>query len=349
MREQVPSLRIGLIDNACHSLQRGYEMWREGRQKQDALRLKEAIIWIHHGIELSLKQLLVQTNEYLVFADVDEAVRKLAHLRRQPGTENATVLDLFEHGRGAYTVGFRRLVDRVAMMLAVEELAQGAPLREKIEELANYRNRIVHFSTGVQVDEVTRLLAELMEPFLALVEREVEDEDFVQECLPRVRASAESVTSVFRVRQSQIKDRIESLLRKFDGQQVSGALLGVEGSIVLPQFTEVVREAVVGPRLTLPGFEELVAQKVDGLSLERSFRADILARGSGEEWTVEIRLANPNLDQLMRLMQRDRRRKYSRLWLVVMGSDRIIHRATMRNCGILSSSESDIKELERII
>ena len=42
-------------------------MWSKGRKKGDALLLKEAIIWIHHGIELSLKQLLVQTNEYLVF------------------------------------------------------------------------------------------------------------------------------------------------------------------------------------------------------------------------------------------------------------------------------------------
>ena len=60
-----PSLRIGLLDNSCHSLQRGYELWHQRQTTQDGWLLKEAVFWIHHGIELALKHLLVQTNEYI--------------------------------------------------------------------------------------------------------------------------------------------------------------------------------------------------------------------------------------------------------------------------------------------
>jgi hypothetical protein len=58
-----PSLKVGLLENAAHSLQRGYELWSRGQQVSDGMVLKEAIIWVHHGIELVLKQLLVQANE----------------------------------------------------------------------------------------------------------------------------------------------------------------------------------------------------------------------------------------------------------------------------------------------
>ncbi|MFX0196868.1 MAG: hypothetical protein ACFFCW_12140, partial [Candidatus Hodarchaeota archaeon] len=196
MTDSSSDLRIDLLDNACHSLQRGYEILNQGRRKKDALLLKEAIIWIHHGIELSLKQLLVQSNEYLVFENVDEAVRKLAHLRRQQGMSHSTVLDLFDYGQGVYTVGFSKLIERVAIMLDLPELAAGASLREKIDELTNYRNKIVHFAVEVKVDEVVSLLADLMEPFLILLEQEVKNENFVLGCVPSVRAHAESVSAV---------------------------------------------------------------------------------------------------------------------------------------------------------
>jgi hypothetical protein len=42
MTRSSQSLRIGLLDNANHSLQRGYEMLNKSRNKKDALSLKEA-------------------------------------------------------------------------------------------------------------------------------------------------------------------------------------------------------------------------------------------------------------------------------------------------------------------
>jgi hypothetical protein len=46
--------------------------------------LKEAIVWIHHGVELGLKFILFQTNAYLVFENVDKAVETLANARERP-------------------------------------------------------------------------------------------------------------------------------------------------------------------------------------------------------------------------------------------------------------------------
>lgn len=81
MKNQSPSLRIGLLDNSYHSLKRGYELWSQWTQTDDAWLLKESIIWVHHGIELSLKQLLAQTNAFLVFENIDSAIENLGKLR----------------------------------------------------------------------------------------------------------------------------------------------------------------------------------------------------------------------------------------------------------------------------
>jgi len=125
---------------------RGYEFWDDWQKTGDNWILKESIFWIHHGVELALKQLLVRKDEFLVFEDIDVAVTALATLRKKPGMKNAGVLELFEHPDGVTSVTFQKLLERCAVMINLTELAEGEPLRSKIEELSNYRNKLAHFS-----------------------------------------------------------------------------------------------------------------------------------------------------------------------------------------------------------
>lgn len=261
------SSKIGLLDNACHSLERGYEMFNKGRKNKDALALKEAIIWIHHGIELSIKQLLVQSNEYLIFENVDEAIRKLAHLRRQPNMGNAQVLDLFDSGEGIYTVGFGKLVDRAAIMLNIPELNQGAQLREKIDDLTSYRNKTVHFTIEVKVDEVVSLLAGLAEPFLILLEREVKNKDFIKQCIPTIKKHAKPVSNAHLQRYQEIEKRIRTLLGKFNEQTVPGKLFSAYDEVILPHFKSIEKQ-----------------------QRKRGTQADLIARSETIDWQVEIKI-----------------------------------------------------------
>ncbi len=325
------SLRIGLLDNACHSLRRGYEMFDKGRKEKNALALKEAIIWIHHGIELSIKQLLVQSNEYLIFENVDEAVRKLSHLRKQPGMNDANVLELFDFSEGVYTVGFRKLIDRAAIMLNLSELAEDAFVREKIDELTSYRNKIVHFAVEVKLEEVIGLLGELMEPFLNLLEKEIDDKNFVEKCVPLIRASAEPVSAVLRLKYNEVTDRIVKLLGKFDGQEVPGNLFGVQERIILPKFQHVERE-----------------------SKQKDFRFDLFAKSEGLNWLIEIRYGAPNLSQIRSIAQQLRKFRLqihnAQLWLIIMNVEHVgFSRSLFMGEEILFSSERNIAELERLL
>lgn len=178
-------LEVGLLDNACHSLLRGFEFLGTSINEQDKLLLKEAVVWIHHGIELSLKYLLVQENEFLVFDNIDKAVQKLGILRKKQASQMG-VLELFQHSETPYTVGYGKAIERAAMMLDLQELAKNEPLRKQLDKLANFRNQIIHFTIDIYIDEVTGMLVRLMRPFLGVLKREVNDENFVSEWIPRI-------------------------------------------------------------------------------------------------------------------------------------------------------------------
>ena len=213
MRTQPSSLKIGLLDNSYHSLKRGYEMWNEWKESDNPWLLKESVIWVHHGIELALKQLLVQTNEFLVFQDVNKAVEKLGSLRKKKGMEKAGVLDLFEHDDTVMSVGFKNLVDRTAITLSIPELAENADLRLKIDKLTKYRNKIVHFSIELDINIVANLLSEILEPLLFLLASEVKDENFKNVRIPEIRNIAQPVQKFSeKIRSDVVEKAIKSTL-----------------------------------------------------------------------------------------------------------------------------------------
>lgn len=325
--------KIGLLNNAFHSLQRGYEMFNKGKQKSDPLALKEAIIWIHHGIELSIKQLLVQSNEYLIFDNVDKAVEKLAQLRRKSDMGNATVLDLFDYSESITTVGFGKLIDRAAVMLNLQELSQGTILRNKIDALTIYRNKIVHYTIEVELDEVINLLADLVEPLLSLLEREIKDKKFMAGYISAIRKNAQSVSETYHLNYIEMEKRIKQLLEKFNGQEVSVELFGVRGKnkIVLPRFRSIQRE-----------------------SASKDIGFDILAKNATDVWLIEIKLGNLNRGTVNHLIDKIRHNasnfdENAKPWLIVMSPEKTYLRGALYHKDFFTSYETDIKELERLL
>ncbi|MDP1714975.1 MAG: hypothetical protein Q8L41_09535 [Anaerolineales bacterium] len=325
--------KIGLLDNAFHSLHRGYEMFNKGKQKQDPLALKEAIIWIHHGIELSIKQLLVQSNEYLIFDNVDRAVEKLSQLRKKTDMGNANALDLFDYSESITTVGFGKLIDRAAIMLNLQELAQGTTLRNKIDALTSYRNKIVHYTIEVQLDDVITLLADLVEPLLSLLEQELQDKKFVAKYASAIRRNAQLVSETYHLKYVETEKRIMRLIEKFNGQEVSGVLFGVRGKskIILPKFDSI--------------------QKI---SDSKDIGFDILAKNNTDIWPVEIKLGNLNRGAVNHLIDKIRRNKSklnenAKPWLIVLSPEKAYISGALYYKDLFTSNEADIKELEHLL
>jgi hypothetical protein len=272
MNQQTPSLRIGLLENCYHSLKRGYELWGEGQRKQDAWLLKEAIIWIHHGIELGIKQLLVQTNEYLVFEDVDKAVKQLTNLRKQ--NPAVSVLDLFEQENPAFSVSFHKAVERAAVMLNLDDLSERSKLRTNIDELTKYRNKIVHYSISIDFDRIVVLLSETMNDFLGLLETTIKDDNFSNIYIKEIRQASLPLTQRFLLLEKEAITRIENLMNYFNCQKVPGYLFGANEDITLPKFKSI--NQAFKPQLE-----------------NRRFYLDIKAETENKEvWIVEVKLSS---------------------------------------------------------
>ncbi|MCH8499077.1 MAG: hypothetical protein LAT63_11410 [Marinobacter sp.] len=233
MSKQSENLKIGLLDNGSHSLKRGFEMWTQWEESEDAWLLKEAVIWVHHGIELVLKQLLVQTNEFLVFQDVNKAVERLGILRKKNGMKNAGVLDLFDHDDKVMSVGFSNLIERAAITLSICELEDGGLLRSYIDRLTRYRNKIVHFSLELDVMEVSTLLSDLLNPLLSVLSREINDIKFKQIVIPEIRKSAQPIQRYLESVRGNIVESAIAATRKAlspKGNGRAGVVVQVAGS-----------------------------------------------------------------------------------------------------------------------
>lgn len=330
-----PSMQMGLLENARHSLQRGFQQWSLGSTQKDGPTLKEALVWVHHGVELSLKQLLVQQNHFLVFADVDRAVDQLLKLRKKAGLRAATALELFDSQARVTSVGFRNLVDRACVMLDIQELSPDKPLRLYVDELTAYRNRVMHFSVRIPIAEVESLISDLMEPLLELLERHVLDKQFVTVYIPEIRQHANSLSVHAHDLYAKGEARVQDLTRRLSGKVVDGKLLGSTGTVTFPEFetVEATQRGRSGP--------------------------DIWAGSPSEDWIVEVKMrmtdsasARHALSKLRNHADNHHGRATETMppqcWLVVLGelSSRLL--AQLRDSRVFFSEAKDIAALEEL-
>ncbi|MEH2313402.1 MAG: hypothetical protein V7K35_18805 [Nostoc sp.] len=235
------NLRIGLEENFYHSFKRGYELHIESKNNQDAWLLKESIIWIQHGIEIGLKLLLIQTNEYLIFANINDAINKFEKLVNiKP---NATIIDVFEEDDSPHSIGCEDALKRARIMLGLEELKKGdnnqETLGDKILNLNKYRNRINHFSVQLNTGKSITLLGEIITDFLSLLERNIKNQEFTERYIPEIRYIDSPMRSPFTEMTKGVKNRILNLIKLFDNQKVSGDFFDREGQeICLPKFKD---------------------------------------------------------------------------------------------------------------
>ena len=320
-----PDIRIGMLGNAEHSLLRGYELLAEGLQEDEPWPIKEAILWVHHGIELCLKQLLVQrASKFLVFSNVDEAVRKLAHLRRQPGMEEADAVDMLERKEGPHTVGFDNLVKRVTTMLDVEELREEEPLRVEIDQLVNIRNRLAHSTAKVNIVEAGTLLTEMGMPFLEVIAREFGEPGFTYGFVMSFRQAVGNATIAlesYEPEMSEAESRVLSLIHEFAGQQVPANLFGQvrQGQDKLPDFSDAEVSKEVGYKM-------------------------YLVEGDEGAWLVSVIEGYGNKESMLIRKQWAARYEDAELWVVAMsGTYPYVYP------DILVSTGKDIEILEKLL
>jgi len=215
---------ISLMDNGTHSFNRGLKSFEEFQKTRDSMLLKEAIMFLHHGIELLMKAILAKKNEYLIF----EEFKGLPKMLKKAKLEEKNIFFMDNAPR---TVGYKEALDRVELLLKPDELLdEDQPLRTHLEVLNNYRNQLEHYAINEEdIEGVIKILASIHTPIYNLFEKL--ELDLSQLRTPEANKAWKHIESAARPLGEVIR-----LLEKFHGQKMPGSLFNTAGEMTLPKF-----------------------------------------------------------------------------------------------------------------
>lgn len=310
---------ISLRENGVHSLWRGIESYEEYDRTHDMMLLKDAIMHLHHGIELLMKEILVQHSAYLIFEDLRDASKKQKRA-------DELGIGIFFLDRPPRTVTFAEAIGRVDAFVKPPELNND--LRANLDKLNRLRNQLEHYAIEADREEVTQLLAVIRDPLLDLFEAQIGGIKELQ--TPRVSRVWNSVQDSARL-YSQREQEVFALIQRFTGQRVPGYLLNVEGEFTLPTFTQVLPNY----RLGLP---------------QLGIEIDLLGEGEGFRWVIEIKgsLLSTRIDVLDSLVLLNSAAQATP-WLVVFSAIPEKIRKIARQRNILVTGASEWQELKQLV
>jgi len=266
--------KIGLKDNGIHSLNRGLETFELYEEEKDDFILKESIMFLHHGIELLMKQVLIENaGEYLIYSDIsDDTVKKVISAKKQ----GISVFDLL---KPPHTSTYLEVIGRVRAFVNNPELEES--LDTRLRELNKTRNNLEHYAIDVDVDKVENLISNIKNPLIKFLEDGLSN--FKKEDAKKVKRNWQNIDN--RILESErIENEVYQLIKKVQGQIVPGQLLGVEGTVELPNFSEVIKNYRFKHK-------------------DRMMELDILAKdNTSSQWIIEVKSKSRNfkaVDQVL--------------------------------------------------
>lgn len=151
--------KISLEENGIHSFNKGLDefiRYEEGNKRDDFL-LKEAIMFLHHGIELLLKQVLINhSGEYLIFNNINkDTVKKIIEAKKK----NVSV---FNVSKPVHTASYLEIIQRIKAFVNNLELEES--LETRLIDLNTIRNNIEHYGIETEKQKVESLLLNLHKP-----------------------------------------------------------------------------------------------------------------------------------------------------------------------------------------
>lgn len=153
-------MKLYFLESGIDSLRKGFEslikfensFYIESNIKESSYFLKDAILYIQHGVETLLKHILIAHSEYLIFSQIDENVKK-AYIEKN----NKKLDSVFESSlkQKLHTVTFIEAIERVKMLPTID-LSRN--LEKKLKEIEVYRNIIMHSEVHLSEIEINNSL-----------------------------------------------------------------------------------------------------------------------------------------------------------------------------------------------
>lgn len=142
-------MKLNFLDSGMDSLKKGFESFLNYERitffNEDNIseemrfyHLKDAILFIQHGIEILVKKIIQNHSEYLLFSQIDNHVKNALKQKHEQNLNSVFETDL-KHK--IHTVTFNESIERLKIIPQVKISSQ---LEKRLNELESYRNIIMH-------------------------------------------------------------------------------------------------------------------------------------------------------------------------------------------------------------
>lgn len=142
-------MKLNFLDSGLDSLKKGFQHLVEYEKKTFYLKnqnsdteryynLKDAILFIQHGVEILIKSILHNHSEYLIFSHLDSNVKAALHQKKNQNLNSVFETDL-KHK--IHTVTFTESIERLKI---IPNVKISKSLEKRLQELESYRNIIMH-------------------------------------------------------------------------------------------------------------------------------------------------------------------------------------------------------------
>jgi hypothetical protein len=311
-------LTISLRENGLHSLWRGIDSYGIYDEKHDKLVLKDAIMFLHHGVELLMKEILVAHSPFLIFEDLKDAASK----QKQA---NDSGMGIFFLEKPPKTVTYEEAIKRVSAFIQPPELTE--KLQNDLKELNRFRNQLEHYAIETDKELITQLLAALHEPLLNLFERQLGSIRKVQpERVNRVWREVEDKARFYNMAEKEVFELVE----QFNGQKVPGQLFNRAGEFTLPEFEKIYPNHLLSTN-----------------GIQHEF--DIFCEGKEGNWVVEVKGGHiARLESVAQIHRRSRSVK-AQAWFVTFSEVTASMREFSQENNVLLTGISELRELQKIL
>ncbi|MCR9103424.1 MAG: hypothetical protein NXI25_25995 [bacterium] len=313
-------MNISLKENGEHSLKKGIKAFKsyKNRKTDKKMLLKEALMFIHHGVELLLKEILVQKSEFLIFSDLKVATKKQLQADREG-------IDIFYLSNPPHTVTYSEAIDRVCAFVEILD----TNFRDSLKELSSFRNQIEHYQIDVTADEVSKIIEEILPPLESLIKQKLsiqlsqdmkEEIKFVHD-LSNKRKQFNSLT----------EKRFSKILPLLSGRKINKELINSNRDLTIPSFIQILKE----PK-HIKKFR----------NNKYIFTPDFLMETESQDWIVEIkgnRFAEHTLYNTINIVEELEDKP--QFWLVTVGDiENQNFKDLLKAKGILYSNLEDLEK-----
>jgi hypothetical protein len=319
MKDQSQKFTISLRENGIHSFSRGIELSGNFKEHQDNLILKDAVMFLHHGIELLMKEMLSKHSPFLIFEDLHDAATK----QKKADTDG---VGIFYLAKPPKTVTYDEAIRRVSAFIKPKELTD--KLLINLDKLNQFRNQLEHYAIEADREEVVQLLVALREPLLELFESQLGNIRYQQPAkVEEAWASLEESAKFY----NHLEQDVIETVRLFNGQEVPGYLFNIDDKIILPKFSSI-----------LPN-QRILA---DG----KFYEPDILGEGSGFRWIIEVKGAlRDSLGGIAQVSSLSHSLNAQQSWLVAFSDVNDTARALAHTYGVLVTGAKEWKKLKHLV